>query len=205
VKTASQRQDQRDAVLIFTHSAHNPVMSDEARLAYSFALELAKQLITLSSGLLVLTVAITKDLVKAPPTRAAVWVMGSAWGCFFLSILCGTGHIMGLTSSLEYASLTQAATDTATFGQQTRRLATGVLNVGANRMEAARHGLMIGPSAKGAATMQIGAFLAGVLLTAIYGWLCLRRLHPSVAPQSASPPPAESQEEIARVEKPATA
>jgi hypothetical protein len=72
---------------------------DPTSLAFTFAKELALQLITLSTGLLALTVTFTKEILKTV-TKRNKSVLRIASIILFLSILCGVWTLMALTGTL---------------------------------------------------------------------------------------------------------
>src|SRR4051812_5828931 len=74
-------------------------MSDQVSLGFEFARDLAQQLITLSTGILALSITFTKDLVKGVPSRAT-FVLGTAWLLYVFCILFGLLHLMALTGEL---------------------------------------------------------------------------------------------------------
>ena len=74
-------------------------MATHLQLAFDFASELSKQLITLSTGILTLTIALTKNLVK-DSDEIGRNILRSCWVLYLLSIICGIWHLMALTGSL---------------------------------------------------------------------------------------------------------
>ena len=72
------------------------------KLAFEFASDLSKQLITLSTGIIVITITFTKDiLIMFPQSR---WkILGGAWTIYFISVIFGILHLMALTGALEQA------------------------------------------------------------------------------------------------------
>jgi len=74
-------------------------MDEQIRLAFTFASDLSKQLITLSTGILALTVTFTKDVVQRIPAKGA-WALATAWIFYFISIICGIWSLMALTGTL---------------------------------------------------------------------------------------------------------
>jgi hypothetical protein len=67
--------------------------------AFVFASDLAKQLITLATGILTVTITFGDKLVGMVkgPTR---WLLGGAWTIYLLSILFGIWMLMALTGTL---------------------------------------------------------------------------------------------------------
>jgi hypothetical protein len=74
-------------------------MSDPRVKAFDFASDLCKQLITLATGILAVTITFSKDLV-GPASSTAKDVLSIAWGVYLLSIVAGIGTLMSLTGTL---------------------------------------------------------------------------------------------------------
>ena len=73
---------------------------DAARLkAFEFAQETTKQLLTLATGTIALTITFLKDLVKDAPDWA-VWTLAAAWVAFLLSMVLGVFTLMALTGTV---------------------------------------------------------------------------------------------------------
>jgi len=72
---------------------------DPTSLAFTFAKEIALQLITLSTGLLALTVTFTKEILKTV-TKKNKSVLRIASIILLVSILCGVWTMMALTGTL---------------------------------------------------------------------------------------------------------
>jgi hypothetical protein len=75
-------------------------MGDYIEKSFDFAADLSKQLITLSSGIIALTVTFAKDIFKDAPPCAQNWLV-AAWIVYFISILGGIWHLMALTGTLD--------------------------------------------------------------------------------------------------------
>ncbi len=72
---------------------------DPVQLGFTFAKEVATQLITLSTGILALSITYHKDIVKgAPLSREGL--LRSAWCAHLVSILGGVWTLMALTGTL---------------------------------------------------------------------------------------------------------
>ena len=68
--------------------------------AFEFAKDSTKQLITLSTGIVALTITFAKDIlggVPAGPRR----LLFAAWVVYLISIICGRWTLLALTGSLE--------------------------------------------------------------------------------------------------------
>jgi NADH:ubiquinone oxidoreductase subunit 6 (subunit J) len=71
-------------------------MDEATKKAFDFAADLTKQLITVASAIVTLTVTFSKDT----PAPARGWAY-AAWFCFLFSILLGFGALMGMTGELQ--------------------------------------------------------------------------------------------------------
>lgn len=74
-------------------------MDEQLKLGFAFAKDFAEQLITLSTGIIALSVAFTKDLVGRMPQRSSKY-LGATWFLFLISIMFGLMHLMALTGQL---------------------------------------------------------------------------------------------------------
>lgn len=79
--------------------------------AFSFAQEVTKQLITLSTAIIALTITFLKDIVGDAPASADKFVE-IAWVLYIVSVFFGILALMSLTSSLTSATPSVWATDT---------------------------------------------------------------------------------------------
>ena len=92
----------------------DPTAIDErAKLAFEFASEVAKQLITISTALIAFSVTFTKELVK---NGAPTGYLYASLGAHLASIVCGVWTLMALTGTLMpvggYSAAGTAAFDT---------------------------------------------------------------------------------------------
>lgn len=75
-------------------------MDDRIKKAFDFAQESTKQFITLSSGIIALTVTFSKDLIGSVPSSVRVLALWS-WGFFLVSVFFGLWTLLALTGTLE--------------------------------------------------------------------------------------------------------
>ena len=75
-------------------------MEEHTTLAFTFAADLAKQVMTLSTGVIALTIAFLKDLKLRAPSGAIRWLRWS-WFLYIISLIAGVWTLMGLTGQLE--------------------------------------------------------------------------------------------------------
>lgn len=74
-------------------------MDPQTSKAFDFASELVKQLLTLSTGIIALTITFLKDVIEKAPTNLK-WCIALAWIFYFISIAFGLLTMMALTGSL---------------------------------------------------------------------------------------------------------
>ena len=74
-------------------------MDERIKKAFDFAADLAKQLISLATGVIALKITFSKDFIQKTPAAARIWAL---WGwCFLLaSVLFGICTLMALTGNL---------------------------------------------------------------------------------------------------------
>lgn len=162
-------------------------MQEESKLAYQFALQVATQLITLSTAIIGVMVTFTRDLFKNKPVRYARYLLMASWLAYLASIWYGVGHIQALAGSLERAAIEQLAIKEGATGAEARAAElplsglastylattdTGVRRRSRERLAAT--GVMVGLSAKLEAMWQIRLFLLGTVLAVAYGITMLR-------------------------------
>jgi hypothetical protein len=75
------------------------LMSDRIK-AFDFAIDTSKQLLTLATGIIALTVTFARD-VTGDTSGCADLLLAIAWGLYILSIVAGVGTLMTLTGNLE--------------------------------------------------------------------------------------------------------
>ncbi len=81
-------------------------MDDRVGKAFDFAQEVTKQLITLATAVIALTITFAKDFIGTVPegTRStALW----AWGCFLGSVFFGVWTLMAMTGTLDASDKTK--------------------------------------------------------------------------------------------------
>ena len=167
-------------------------MLDESKLAYQLALEVAKQLITISTAIITLSVTLGKDVFKQSPGVAARFILAGALTCYLLSIWYGIGHIQSLTGSLEMSAIQRAAVPDSGVATQAARAFLDSASDSAAIARAREHlsdlGVTIGSSAKYDASRQIQFFLWGTVLVVGYvATLLFSRTRPVPAPEAPGP------------------
>ena len=82
-------------------------MDDQTKAAFASASEIAKQLITLASGILALEVTFAKNIMDSKLDQTAKYLLAGSWILFLLSVLAGVSSLLALTGSLgQHDSLT---------------------------------------------------------------------------------------------------
>jgi hypothetical protein len=84
-----------------------PDLSAREQNAFSFAQEVAKQLLTLSTAIFTLTLTFLKDAAGPAPKGKAYLEL--AWGCYLGSIAFGVLLLMALAGNLERAQAGSAS------------------------------------------------------------------------------------------------
>lgn len=88
------------------------------KMAFDLAGDLAKQLITLSTAVLTLSITFTKDIVKEP-SKGPLHLLKLSWLVYLLSICCGIWTMMALTGTLMPRN-SPATGPALTFGSNVR-------------------------------------------------------------------------------------
>ena len=81
-------------------------MNDRQKKAFDFASDLTKQLITLSTGIVTVTLLFSKDLLGPK------WLAVAAWAFYLFSTVFGLWALMALTGTLAPANDATLADDT---------------------------------------------------------------------------------------------
>lgn len=72
---------------------------DTTKLFFDFSSDLTKQLITVSTGIIGLSITFLKDVLKTVPTTEA-WALKWSWFIYLFSIGCGFWALMALTGAI---------------------------------------------------------------------------------------------------------
>ena len=75
-------------------------MNDWRKTAFTFAQDATKQLITLATGVIALTITFFHEFASSPSAESKRWIEWS-WVVFVLSIVAGLWTLTALTASLE--------------------------------------------------------------------------------------------------------
>lgn len=75
-------------------------VTESVKKAFDFASETTKQLLTLSTGIIALTITFAKDILISVPFSAKVFLM-LAWIVYVFSLLFGLLTLMALTGELQ--------------------------------------------------------------------------------------------------------
>lgn len=75
-------------------------MDDQSKAAFASASDIANQLITLASGILVLEVTFAKNIMDAKLDQFEKYLLSGSWILFLLSIIAGVWSLLALTGSL---------------------------------------------------------------------------------------------------------
>ncbi len=75
-------------------------MKENQKKAFDFASETTKQLITISTAIITITVTFSKEIIGGADTSTKILLM-VAWGLFLFSIIFGVFTLMALTGTLQ--------------------------------------------------------------------------------------------------------
>ena len=135
-------------------------MEENIKKAFDFAADQTKQLITLSSAIITLTVTFSKDIIGKVDNNNRYWLFAS-WIMFIISILLGVLTLMALTGNLDPMS-------------QKKRDANGKVqrkSDGTVEMEKPSPNLTITSSnVTGTGQWQVWTFLIALAITCWYGY-----------------------------------
>ena len=131
-------------------------LSTEQSKAFDFAQETTKQLLTLATGILALTLTFLKDIVSGAPTGTRHWLEWG-WGVYIISIVFGLLTLMSLSGNLERPTMTK-----------TRDSSGKKVKVGDKEQEEWRSSIYCG-SIRFFATLQDMTFLVATILVVIFG------------------------------------
>lgn len=77
-----------------------PTFNEAEKKAFDFAQELTKQVITLSSGIIAVTISFVKDIAGPTAPAGAKTLLAVSWGFYILAVIFGVVTLMALTGSL---------------------------------------------------------------------------------------------------------
>ena len=84
-------------------------MDDQIKAAFASATETVKNTLTLSTGVLTVSITFFKDINKSP-TNLQVWILESSWVALFLAVVAGVATLMAITGTLARSSTLKADT-----------------------------------------------------------------------------------------------
>jgi hypothetical protein len=84
----------------------------DAMAGFASANDLAKQLITLATGILALSITFIKDVLKN--NGLVTWPLKTAWFIYLLSVVCGLWSMMAITGSI--FAMAPNSTQSVTYG-----------------------------------------------------------------------------------------
>jgi len=127
-------------------------MNEKAQLAFNFASEVSKQLITIASGVLAISITFLKDFSDTSEQRKNIsGTLKWGWILLLLSLFFGIWALMAMTGSL---AKSQEATGKELYQA----------NIAVPTM------------------LQISTFLAGFVLMTYFAWNTISKKHPSARP-----------------------
>jgi hypothetical protein len=73
-------------------------LGDRTKAAFEGARDTCKQILTLTTAILALTVSFKKDIISG---RGSLWLISLSWTAFLLSVLFGIAALLSLTGSID--------------------------------------------------------------------------------------------------------
>ncbi|MCX2743349.1 hypothetical protein OO013_05700 [Mangrovivirga sp. M17] len=128
-------------------------MKPNEQKAFDFAADTTKQLITLSTAIITLTITFSKDIIgvtNISNSSSIFW----AWGIFILSVIFGIWTLMALTGSLQPMKKGETSNESESSTDKTSEEEPININ---------------GLNVKIPAGIQIISFIAGLILTVSFG------------------------------------
>lgn len=126
-------------------------MKTNEQKAFDFAADTTKQLITLSTAIIALTITFSKDIIGAANIANSTSIFW-AWGLFIASVIFGIWTLMALTGTLQ--PMKKAKTDEETESETTNKEEQININ---------------GSNVKLPAGLQILSFIAALVFTVSFG------------------------------------
>ena len=77
-----------------------PDLTTAQEKAFEFVQETVKQVITLSTGIIALTITFVKDFIGEGAPHGAEVLLAVAWLFYILSVICGVWTLLSVTGSL---------------------------------------------------------------------------------------------------------
>lgn len=140
-------------------------MKENQKKSFDFAADITKQLITLSTAIITLTVTFSKDIVGVGDTLPKILLVWT-WGIFILSIFFGILTLMALTGTLQPLSKEKKEIKDENSNDASEKAQEIVVDdfsdITINKGNTRRF-----------STIQILLFVGALIMTAIYGYKSL--------------------------------
>lgn len=134
-------------------------MKENQKKAFDFAADTTKQLITISTAIITLTVTFSKDIlgnsVDSPKT-----LLICTWAVFIVSIICGVLTLMTLTGTLQ--PMTKAKSDENDLADKEITEVDDCSNININNKNIRYFSIV-----------QSLMFIAAIIMTGVFGYLSL--------------------------------
>jgi uncharacterized membrane protein (DUF485 family) len=128
-------------------------MEENQKKAFDFAVDLTKQLITLSTAIIALTVTFSKDIIGGVDNSNR-WLLFLSWLVFIISILMGILTLMALTGNLDPIPKKQPKNKDGSQPEPIKPLPI----------------LITSTNVTSTAKLQVCTFMIALILTCIYGY-----------------------------------
>jgi hypothetical protein len=131
-------------------------LDDRTKTAFTFAQESTKQMITLATGVIALTITFSKDIAGSVDQSARAFMLLS-WIAFLVSVVFGVWTMLALTGTLE------PGPDASTEAGAANAGATGVRSAPPAQQATIRGRNVTVPS-----MLQIVTFISGLLFAVVF-------------------------------------
>lgn len=131
------------------------VMETNEQKAFDFAADTTKQLITLATGIIALTITFSKDIIGASELSNSNLIFWS-WGLFIFSIFCGIWTLMALTGNLQPMKKEKKVQDLQNDEETLPKSTESDCNINTKNVKI--------PSG-----LQILSFILGLIFTVLFG------------------------------------
>lgn len=138
-------------------------MREEHKKAFDFASDVTKQLITLSTVIITITITFSKDIITFTDTSAKNYLFW-AWILYILTIFFGIWTLMALTGSLQ--PMKKQAKKTETNGGDNSEISESVEEV----QDIAQECSINSGNIRVPSILQIVCFIVALSLTITYGY-----------------------------------
>ncbi|MDY8136538.1 hypothetical protein [Aquimarina sp. 2201CG5-10] len=131
-------------------------MKENVKKAFDFASDASKQLITLSTGIIALTITFAKDILKDFGNESFNWLFW-AWGFYILCVFSGVWAKLAMTGTLQPSS-------------KKEKNSTSDINIRLNQITEEKEPHIYDRNIRIPFLIQVSSFVFGLVFTVIFGF-----------------------------------